>query len=241
MMLELAQNQTVQNKIRKEIQSVLESNNNELTYEVMKKMTYTDMAIAGQCYLIAAHATFKSDINLPIFVGLEILRKYPPLGMVIRQTNKNYKIPDTEIVIPADTSVVISVYGIHTDAKYYENPEEFRPERFTEQEKAKRPNYTYLPFGDGPRGCIGRRLFYFTNHYIHNIKEYIIIIFSFLILANLFIAKRFAKMQIKVGLVYMLKDSSYRVSPKMKFPLEFEKNFGLLTSLHGIWLQREKL
>lgn len=55
-------------------------------------------------------------------------------------------------------SVSIPIYGIHLDEQYYDNPEEFRPERFTEEEKAKRPNYTYLPFGDGPRVCIGMML-----------------------------------------------------------------------------------
>ena len=60
------------------------------------------------------------------------------------------------MIIPANTSIIIPVYGIHTDEKYYDKPDEFRPERFTEEEKAKRSKYTYLPFGDGPRVCIGQ-------------------------------------------------------------------------------------
>nr|QCY41329.1 cytochrome P450 6PZ1 [Phenacoccus solenopsis] len=184
LLLELAQNEEIQNKVRDEIRAVLENNDNELTYDSMKQMTYTDMAIA------------------------EALRKYPPAGILMREANKNYKIPNTKIIIPANTAIIIPVFGIHRDAKYYDNPEEFRPERFTEREKAKRPHYTYLPFGEGPRVCI---------------------------------AERFAKMQVKIGLVYMLKDFSYHLSPKMKFPLEFEKNFGLLTVRNGIWLQRTKL
>ena len=85
----------------------------------------------------------------------ETLRKYPPLSMLSRKTLKNYKVRNSDIIIPAGTSIVVSVYGIHMDEKYYDNPHEFRPERFTLEEIAKRPNYTYLPFGEGPRFCIG--------------------------------------------------------------------------------------
>lgn len=83
------------------------------------------------------------------------MRKYPPVTFLFRECSKNYKIPDSDVVIPAKTSVIIPVYGMQWDEKYYDNPQEFRPERFTEEEKAKRPNYTYLPFGDGPKGCMG--------------------------------------------------------------------------------------
>lgn len=46
--------------------------------------------------------------------------------------------------------------GLHHDPEYYPNPEKFDPERFSEENKSKRPAYTYLPFGDGPRICIGK-------------------------------------------------------------------------------------
>jgi len=44
---------------------------------------------------------------------------------------------------------------MHYDTKYYTDPEKFIPERFSAEEKAKRPSGIYLPFGDGPRICIG--------------------------------------------------------------------------------------
>lgn len=85
----------------------------------------------------------------------ETLRKYPPNGILQRRTVKNYRVPDSNVVIPADTSIVVSIFGMHRDEKYYDNPREFRPERFSEEEKSKQTNYTYIPFGLGPRYCIG--------------------------------------------------------------------------------------
>lgn len=60
--------------------------------------------------------------------------------------------------IPAGTMVILNLYGIHHHPTVWPDPERFRPERFTREEIAQRPKHAWLPFGAGPRACIGREL-----------------------------------------------------------------------------------
>jgi cytochrome P450 family 6 len=74
--------------------------------------------------------------------------------------SSDYKLPaptgNGTITLPAGTSVYIPVLAIHHDTMYFPEPEKFDPDRFTEENKWSRPNYTYIPFGEGPRMCIGK-------------------------------------------------------------------------------------
>ncbi|XP_026332428.1 cytochrome P450 9e2-like, partial [Hyposmocoma kahamanoa] len=54
-------------------------------------------------------------------------------------------------------AVAIPVWAIHRNPKYHPNPDNFDPERFSEENKHKIQPYTYMPFGLGPRNCIGSR------------------------------------------------------------------------------------
>ena len=92
----------------------------------------------------------------------ETLRKYPPVPRLERRALVDYKIPDTDLVIPKDTVVCIPTYAIHHDEEHFPNPERFDPDRFSNEVKAARHPYAFQPFGHGPRNCIGMR-FALTN------------------------------------------------------------------------------
>lgn len=85
----------------------------------------------------------------------ETLRIYPAIPSLNRQCTKDYHIPDTDVVIEKGTKVLISILGLHHDPEYFPEPEKFDPDRFSDENKHNIRPFTYLPFGDGPRNCIG--------------------------------------------------------------------------------------
>ena len=82
---------------------------------------------------------------------LESLRMFPPIFQLIRKSSKDYKIPNTNLIIPKNTGILIPVHAIHNDPEYYPEPEKFIPGRFSAENKLKRHQMSFLPFGDGPR------------------------------------------------------------------------------------------
>nr|QZP43638.1 cytochrome P450 CYP6A20 [Bemisia tabaci] len=128
---ELALNPSIYEKLRNEVDSVKETNGGVLTFEATKELVYLDAVIS------------------------ETLRKYPPIGMMQRQCTESFRIPDSSVIVEKGTYVFIPVYGLHHDPAYFPEPEKFIPERFIEKQSIT--PYTYLPFGDGPRICIGMR------------------------------------------------------------------------------------
>jgi len=90
----------------------------------------------------------------------ETERMYVVTNALFREAAKTYHVPGDSLVIEKGTKIMIPVYSIHHDPKYYPEPYTFDPQRFSPEEKAKRPSSTYLPFGDGPRFCIGTPYFY---------------------------------------------------------------------------------
>ena len=86
----------------------------------------------------------------------EGLRLYPPFWMIDRMAIGDDQVGD--VVIPRGSTVIVYVYGAHHAPGYWESPENFDPERFLKGSEKLRTPFTYLPFGGGPRVCIG-------NHY----------------------------------------------------------------------------
>ncbi|HEY1577329.1 MAG TPA: cytochrome P450 [Terracidiphilus sp.] len=87
-------------------------------------------------------------------VILEGLRLYPPFWMIDRMAVADDRVGD--VVIPRGSMVIVYVYGAHHAPRYWQKPEDFNPERFTKEEMRLRTPFTFLPFGGGPRVCIGQ-------------------------------------------------------------------------------------
>lgn len=83
----------------------------------------------------------------------EALRLYPPFWMIDRMAIADDRAGGIEI--PRGSMVIVYVYGAHHAPRYWENPENFDPERFAKENEKLLTPFTHLPFGGGPRGCIG--------------------------------------------------------------------------------------
>ncbi|CAH2049568.1 unnamed protein product, partial [Iphiclides podalirius] len=130
--LELAAHQEVQERMRREIMEVLSKRDGRMTYEVLQELTYMEMAIQ------------------------ETLRLYPPFPSIQRMCTKDYTIPGTSTVVEKGTIVLFPTLGIQRDEQYFENASAFVPERWADDQPVPAPG-VYMPFGDGPRYCIGKR------------------------------------------------------------------------------------
>jgi len=86
-------------------------------------------------------------------VFTEALRMYPSVRLIPRVAVNDYEVGGMRI--PAGSLVLMSQYLIHHDSRFYGEPEEFNPDRWTPEMEAKLPEYAYFPFGGGPRRCVG--------------------------------------------------------------------------------------
>ena len=86
-------------------------------------------------------------------VIMEALRLYPPFWMVDRMALADDRAGDVDI--PRGSTVVVFIYGTHHSPRYWENQESFDPERFNKANEKLHTPFAHLPFGAGPRGCIG--------------------------------------------------------------------------------------
>ncbi|XP_058837446.1 cytochrome P450 9e2-like isoform X1 [Topomyia yanbarensis] len=181
---ELTRNVEVQVKLYEEIlKTERELGGKPLTYEVLQGMKYLDMVIS------------------------ESLRMWPIGTLIDRMCVKDYLVDDGQgcrFTIERGRSVFVSIIGLHYDPKYYPEPERFDPERFSEQNRDKINPNAYLPFGLGPRNCIG---------------------------------SRFALMEMKSIVYYLLLNFSFEVHEKTQIPLRFEKSPTKLKTEKGVWLE----
>ncbi|MCA1554047.1 MAG: cytochrome P450, partial [Chloroflexi bacterium] len=123
----LSQNPDAEQKLHDELASVL--GNRAPTADDLPNLRYTRMVID------------------------ESLRLYPPAWAISRQAINADQLG--EYTISAKTGILIAPWVTHRDPRWWDNPERFDPERFTPERSANRPHMTYIPFGAGPRMCIG--------------------------------------------------------------------------------------
>lgn len=98
----------------------------------------------------------ESHLNRLEFLDMafkEALRLYPPIHVGNRMAAADLDVTGYEV--QAGTRVMYSIYLAHRDKKHWENPEQFCPHRFDKNARGQRPPLTYVPFGGGPRNCIG--------------------------------------------------------------------------------------
>ncbi|KAF7286470.1 hypothetical protein GWI33_005109 [Rhynchophorus ferrugineus] len=93
---------------------------------------------------------------------LELLRKWPPFVAIDRVCTKPYTIQserpeEVNVHLKPGDLLNIPYVALHRNPLFYPNPERFDPERFNEENKSKLVTFTYMPFGTGPRICIGSR------------------------------------------------------------------------------------
>jgi cytochrome P450 len=123
----LSRHPAVERKLREEISSTI--GDRTPTFDDLPKLSYTMMVIE------------------------ESLRLYPPAWCVERQA-----IADDDVggfAIPHGSIVLVAPYTMHRHPSYWDDPEGFDPERFAPSQTSTRPKFAYIPFGGGPRVCIG--------------------------------------------------------------------------------------
>ncbi|KAJ8729806.1 hypothetical protein PYW07_016844 [Mythimna separata] len=136
---ELALNPDVQDRLAQEIREHDAKNGGKFDFKSIQNMTYLDMVVS------------------------EVLRKWPPNAVIDRVCTKDYNMgkpneaAKNDFILKKGTSIIIPAFAFHHDPEFFPDPEKFDPERFSNENKHKINRLTYMPFGVGPRNCIGSR------------------------------------------------------------------------------------
>ena len=128
---ELALNPDVQDKLIKEINDYFDLNPDASLNDAADNIEYVNMLMN------------------------EVMRMYPVVTPS-RECKQTCAVTD-DLVIEKGTLISVPLFLLHRNPKYWPNPDKFDPERFNPNKEPTYPTYAYLPFGDGPRYCLGKR------------------------------------------------------------------------------------
>jgi cytochrome P450 len=126
-MMTIARHPEVAQRLRNEIDTVL--NGRAATPEDVPKLVYT-----------------RQVIN-------ETMRLHPPAYALARTVAQPFALDG--YLLPKGARIIVPIFAVHQDARWYQEPLQFRPERWTEEFDRERHKYAFFPFGGGPRFCIG--------------------------------------------------------------------------------------
>ncbi|XP_055326008.1 probable cytochrome P450 6d4, partial [Sitodiplosis mosellana] len=132
-LFELSRKPELQKRLQDEIDSVLAKHDNAITYESINDMPLLEMCVK------------------------ESVRKYPTLPFLNRICTKEYRIDNLGLTVPEGTPIAISLLGLMRDPEYFPDPENYWPDRFSTENPSYNPD-AFIPFGEGPRACIGLRM-----------------------------------------------------------------------------------
>jgi len=131
-------------------------------------------ALAWTWYLLAQHPLVEEKLTAELSAALagrapsvedlpqlrytemvmkEVLRLYPPVWSLVRTAVQDCEIGGYRV--RAGNSVALSQWVMHRDARYFDSPHEFKPERWAAENIRSLPKFAYFPFGGGPRSCVG--------------------------------------------------------------------------------------
>lgn len=85
----------------------------------------------------------------------EAYRLYPILPWLDRVAEAEFTFPGTNISVGKDVPLILPMRTLQLDPQYFPNPNQWEPERFSKENKKNIVPFTYFPFGEGPRNCIG--------------------------------------------------------------------------------------
>ncbi|XP_024877802.1 cytochrome P450 4C1-like [Temnothorax curvispinosus] len=127
----LAEHKDIQDRVRNEVNTTFQENGKKFNKKLLDNLTYLDRCIK------------------------ETLRLYPSVFLISRVAEEDVKLQS--YLVPAGTTVVLNIYGVHRDPNFWLNPETFDPDRFLPERTRNRHFYSYIPFSAGSRNCLGQR------------------------------------------------------------------------------------